>query len=303
MRRFIASFVVATAAAFGLIAVAVPATAVSTDIEVPATAGGPDNGGTPAVFTLVDIPDGASITVNASGTIHICGESGCPNGPDGGNPGNSTANSLVPNSPYGCLAARVGSGPWSCIGSSAILDGPGEVQFAVNDDFVGPGVGYEDNFGSFTVVVGEPTRAVSVTIRLGGGDPGVAFPVTITCTSTPTADVTGAVTVSVNQIGELVLGSNDTKSITFNLPPSPPNAVPIEGPLFVRVWWPVSGVENVTCTVSENLTALPAGVACTASFAPNATAVLYDLSDEIDQSVHVEITNTCAVPIPPNFTG
>jgi hypothetical protein len=127
------------------------------------------------VSTGIVIPDGASVTINASGTIHICGESGCPNGPEGGNQGNSTASALVPSSPYGCLAARVGSGAWSCIGSSGILNGPGEIQFAVNDDFVSSGVGYDDNFGSFTVVVGQPTQRVSVTVRVTGDEPGVPF--------------------------------------------------------------------------------------------------------------------------------
>jgi len=302
MRRTLVAFVVATVAAFGLTVVAVPSGAISTDVNVPGTAGGPDNGGTAAVATGIVIPDGVSVTVNASGTVFICGPGGCANDPDGGIPGNSTANSLVPSSPYGCLAARVGSGAWECIGSTGILNGPGEIFFGVNDDFVGPGVGYEDNSGSFDVVVGQPTQRVSVTIRLAGGDPGVAFPVTVTCTSRPTAEVTAAI-VADNKVGDLVLGADETKSMTFAERPLSPGAIFIEGPPYVQVWWPVSGVENVTCTVSENLTALPAGVACTASFAPSATAVLYDLSDEVDQSANLEITNTCAVPIPPNFTG
>jgi hypothetical protein len=227
---------------------------------------------------------------------------GAPNGPDGGNPGNSSANSLVPNSPYGCLAAKVGSGAWSCVGADGVLDGPGEILFGVNDDFVAPGVGYEDNSGSFDVVVGQPTRRVSVTIRLSGGDPGVAFPVTVTCSSHPTPQVTAAV-VADNKVGDLVLGTNDTKAMTFNEFPLRPGAVFIEGPPYVQVWWPVSGVENVTCIISENLSALPPGVSCSASIAPSSTVVLYDLSDEIDQSANIEITNTCAVPLPPNFTG
>src|SRR4029079_8656526 len=155
MRRTLVAFVVATLAAFGLTVAAVPGSAISTDVNVPGTAGGPNNGGTAAVSTGIVIPDGASVTINASGTVFLGGGDTIPNGPDGGNPGISTAISRVPSSPYGCVAARVVSGAWECVGSSGILSGPGEIQFGINDDFVSPGVGYEDNSGSFTVGGGQ----------------------------------------------------------------------------------------------------------------------------------------------------
>jgi hypothetical protein len=291
MRRTLITLVVAALAGVGLTVVAAPGSAVSTDVQVPATAGGPDNGGTAAVSI-------------ASGTIHICGESGCPNGPDGGNPGNSTSNSLVPSSPYGCLAARVGSGPWECIGVDGILDGPGEIQFGINDDFVSPGVGYEDNFGSFTVVVGMSMQRVSVTKRLVGDNPGVSFPVTVTCTSQPIEEVAVPTVHASNFAGDLVLGADTTASITLTLPPLVGNQIYTDGPPTIDVWWPVSGVENVTCTASESLAGLPAGATCTPSIVPQ-SAVLYDLNEEIDRSASFEVTNTCAVPLSlqPNFTG
>jgi hypothetical protein len=287
--------VVATVAAFGLLVVAVPGSAISSDVNVPGTAGGPNNGGTAAVSTGIVIPDGASVTINASGTIHICGPSGCANGPDGGNPGNSTANSLVPSSPYGCLAARVGSGAWECIGSSGILDGPGEIQFGVNDDFVGPGVGYDDNFGSFTVVVGQPHQTVTVRKTVTGTDPGVSFPVSVSCTSTP-IELPASVGATAAD-GQIVLGDDDTQQTVVSIPSG--------GSATVDVWWPVTNVENVTCTVAEGAAVLPAGAACSPTITPSNHVVLFDLGDEINQSGSFVITNACTVPVAaqPTFTG
>jgi hypothetical protein len=303
MRRTVVAFVVATLAAFGLTVAAVPATAVSTDVNVPGTAGGPDNGGTAAVSTGIVIPEGASVTINASGTVSLCGNPAtCDNDPDGGVPGNSTPNSLVPSSPYGCLAARVGSGSWQCIGSSGVLDGPGEIQFGINDDFVSPGVGYEDNSGSYTVVVGQPTRNVFVTVELTGDDPGVPIQVTVTCTTESVPELTSADLVVDNRAGEMVLGADDTRSITFTAFPVRPGSILIEGPQYVKVWWPVSGIENVTCTVSQSIAGLPAGATCATAISPD-RVVLYDLNEEIDQNGSFGITNQCSLPIEPKFTG
>jgi len=307
MRRMMSSLLVATFVAFGLTIAAAPGGAeISTDVDVPATAGGPNNGGTAAVSTGIVIPSGASVLVTASGTIHICGQGGCANSPDGGNPGTSTANALVPSSPYGCLAARVGSGAWSCIGDSGILSGPGEIQFGVNDDFVGPGVGYDDNFGSFAVVVTQPRQTVTIRKTVTGTDPGVPFPVTVTCTSTAMAVPTEVDTQAAD--ADIVLGSGTTKSATVDLSNG--------GSKTVDVWWPVSNIENVTCTVAEGTAALPAGTTCTPSISPSNSVVLRDVSDEINQGGSFVITNACTVatttttttaPAPaavqPTFTG
>jgi len=294
MRRTLVAFIVATLTAFGLTVAAVPGSAISTDVNVPGTAGGPNNGGTAAVSTGIVIPDGASVTINASGTVFLGGGDTIPNGPDGGNPGNSTANSLVPSSPYGCLAARVGSGAWECVGSSGILSGPGEIQFGINDDFVSPGVGYEDNSGSFTVVVGQPRQTVTIRKTVTGSDPGVSFPVTVTCTSTA---IELPASVDAQADGEIVLGDDDTGSVTVNIPNG--------GSKTVDVWWPVTNVENVTCTVAEGTAALPAGAACTPTITPSNSVVLHDLNDEINQSGSFVITNACTVPVAaqPTFTG
>ena len=83
------------------------------------------------------------------------------------------------------------------------------------------------------------------------------------------------------------------------------------------VWWPISAngpvVENVTCTASENLTALPAGATCTPAITPSNTVVLYDVSDKINRSsAAFAVTNTCVAARPavtqpvvakPTFTG
>src|SRR4051812_25702923 len=216
MRRTLLVFFVATLAAFGLTVAAVPGSAISSDVNVPGTAGGPDNGGPAAVSTGIVTPAGASVTINASGTVFLGTGGTIPNDPDGGNPGNSTGNSLVPSSPYGCLAARVGSGAWSCIGASGILNGPGEIQFGINDDFVSPGVGYDDNSGSFTVVVGQPRQSVTIRKTVTGSDPGVSFPVTVTCTSTP-IELTASVDAAAAD-GAIVLGSSTTQSATVDIP-------------------------------------------------------------------------------------
>jgi len=286
---------VATMAAVGLTVAAVPSNAISTDVNVLGTAGGPNNGGTAAVSTGIVIPDGASVTINASGTVDICGQGGCTNDPDGGIPGTSQPNSLVPGSPYGCLAARVGSGAWECIGSSGILDGPGEIQFGVNDDFVGTGLGYDDNFGAFTVVVGQPRQTVTIRKTVTGSDPGVSFPVTVTCTSSP---IELPASVDAQADGEIVLEDDDTQSVTVDIPNG--------GSKTVDVWWPVTNVENVTCTAAEGAAALPAGATCTPTVSPT-SVVLLDLNDEINRSGSFVVTNACTVTVPvaaqPTFTG
>jgi hypothetical protein len=293
MRRILVAFVVVTLAAVGLTVAALPGSAISTDVNVPGTAGGPDNGGTAAVSTGIVIPDGASVTINASGTVFICGPGGCANGPDGGTPGNSTANSLVPSSPYGCLAARVGSGAWECIGSSGILDGPGEIQFGVNDDFVGPGVGYEDNSGSFTVVVGQPRQTVTLSYTATGTAP-TTYTLNLLCSSEPLPEA-GSIEAAAD--AELVLGPNDATSVAVEVQSGSSKTV--------DVWWPVSGVENVTCTL---IFAVPAVIAggpiCNIGFSPT-SQVLFDVSDEINQPGSFAVTQNCVTPVPapPTFTG
>jgi len=297
-RAFVIAMIVTVAAtAFAFAAPSVGAD--SLNFTVPGTAGGPNNGGTPAVSTGI-VLNGNSVAVNASGTVFLQVNNGAPNGPDGGNPGNSTGNSLVPNSPYGCLAARVGAGSWSCIGASATLSGTGEIQFGINDDFVSPGVGYNDNSGSFDVVVSIPQNIVTVTKTVTGSDPGVTFPVTVSCTSTPSPVPTSSAAASDAQI---TLPTNGSGSATVD--------VPAGGSQTVAVSRPLTGVANVTCTASENLTGLPAGFSCTPTISP-ASVVVYSVSDEIDGDATFSVTNACTGPPPtttppvtvqPNFTG
>jgi hypothetical protein len=289
MRRVLALCLTASVVAFGFVLFAAPGGTASLDIVVPGTAGGPNNGGTAPVSTGVVLAGGQSVLVSGSGTVFLTTNNGFPNDPDGGNPGNSTGNSLVPNSPYGCLAARVGSGSWACIGSGPTeLTGTGEIQLAVNDDFASPGVGYDDNSGQFNVVITVPRATITVGKVVTGVDPGVSYPVTVTCTTTPFP--VGDVGTTAD--GSITLTDDDTQSSTVQIPAG--------GSKSVDVSWPVSGVENVTCHVSEDLSALPAGTSCDPSITPSDTVVLHDVSDEIDvSSASVVVTNHCVAVAPP----
>jgi hypothetical protein len=95
--------------------------------------------------------NGDTVTLTATGAV--CPYSGavCP-GPNG-NSGYDTNSSAyggfpAPGAPAWGLVARVGSGAWTHVGSGPTpVSGTGQLQFAVNDDFLG------DNSGSFTVTV------------------------------------------------------------------------------------------------------------------------------------------------------
>ncbi len=95
--------------------------------------------------------NGNAVTVTATGAVCPYGGAVCP-GPNG-NSGYDTNSSAyggfpAPGAPAWGLVARVGSGAWKQVGSGpTTISGTGELQFAVNDDFLG------DNSGSFTVTV------------------------------------------------------------------------------------------------------------------------------------------------------
>ena len=205
------------------------------------------------------------------------------------------------------LIARVGTGSWQLVGSGpTLITGTGEIEFAVND---APAGGFTDNVASthYNVTVAVPKSTITVTKTVTGDDPGVAsYPVKVSCTSTP---VVTPASVTAAADGQISLGANETKSSTVQIPAG--------GSQTVDVGWPISAngpvVENVTCTASEDLTALPAGATCTSAITPSNTVVLYDVSDQIDlSSAAFAVTNTCVVakaaavkPVvaQPTFTG
>lgn len=301
MRRLVTVLALAALTAGGFAVVAPSVGAEDAQFSVPGTAGGPDNGGTAAVSTGIVLTAEKWAVVTATGSVNLCAPGSCNNDPDGGNPGNSPSGSLVPNSPFGCLAARVGSGAWECIGSGpTVLWGNGELQLAVNDSFVSPGVGYEDNTGEFDVAIDFPRATITIRKTVAGTDPGTEFPVTVACAASGVPADVGSLAAD----GEIVLGDEaDTGSTTVKIPAG--------GSKTVDVWWVLDPglnpqAENITCTVTEDLSALPAGASCTASISPS-EVVLYDQSDKISRdSASVVVTNTCsATPVTkqPTFTG
>ncbi len=138
------------------------------------------------------------------------------------------------------------------------------------------------------VGAGAPTIPVTIVNTVVGTDPGVAFPITLTCSSEGVADDDSAsvtdITVpndgSIDDSFQLRNGESATSQVT--LPPQEP--------------------ESVTCSVSEALESvqLPDGYSCTVSVLP-ASASLYP---DAPESVTFVVTNSCSVEVEAiNFTG
>ena len=138
----------------------VPKTTDRSQADVPGTAGGDGYGGTPPVATGVVLGPDNAVSITATGTVNLSAGGSAPpilNGPDGGNPAFPSApgGSLVSLGRFGCLAARIGSGGWRCIGAGpTVLTGIGEVFLGVNDGFFGGNIpGYQGNSGQFAVTL------------------------------------------------------------------------------------------------------------------------------------------------------
>ena len=309
MRRFLALVVVTALAAVGMAVAAAPGGAADLSFQVPANSGPSSIAGAVPFLTGI-VLNGQSVVVTCSGTIDFGG--GSPGVCDGvsGFAGAALILGVGSNSPpymTVALIARVGTGPWQLVGSGpTLITGTGELELAVND---APAGGFTDNVASthYNVTVAVPKATVTVTKTVTGDDPGVAsYPVKVSCTSTPVVTPASVTAAADSQIS---LGTNETKSSTVQ--------VPAGGSQTVDVWWPIGAngpvVENVTCTASEDLTALPAGATCTPAITPSNTVVLYDVSDKINlSSADFAVTNTCVVAKPaavkpvvaqPVFTG
>ena len=139
-----------------------PATSAPFDVKgvvinVPATAGGLDNGnasnlpsdGTVPVNTGVFVPTGQSVTISGAGAISAS-DGGGPVSPDG-LPGAAGPTDLAPALPGGALVARIGvNTPWQFVGSGPTTltsTESGFLELAVGDSYHG------DNSGSFTATV------------------------------------------------------------------------------------------------------------------------------------------------------
>ena len=262
---------------------------------VPATAGGPvANGGTGPFGTGIVLGPGkvAAISGPIGGSVFLGGNNP-PVGPDGGiGPAPNTA--LVPGALYGCLAARVGTAPWSCVGSGTTFSGDGELQFGVNDDPEGnAGNGYGDNTGAFDVPVQLSRGWVTFEKVLVGDDPGIAFPMVVTCTGN--SNPHGPATES--GVGnQLVVAPDQTATTTMLLRPNEPQTF--------EVWWAPPAL-GARCDWAEDLSTVPPPFSCTAEFPSTffSTGFLFDSHHQ--KGGTVTVTNTCtAAPISePNFTG
>ena len=105
----------------------------------------------PGLSTGLTLGSAATATITATGAICPHGDSFCP-GPDGDASWNTTGTLYggfpLPGAPAWGLLARVGSGPWVHVGSGpTAVTGIGQLEFAVNDDFLA------DNTGAFSVTV------------------------------------------------------------------------------------------------------------------------------------------------------
>ena len=310
MRRFLAFVAVTALAGVGMVVAAAPSGAADVSFQVPANSG-PSTVTNAVPFLTGIVLNGNSVVVTCSGTIKFGVNSF---GVCDGVCGFPTADLILgfgsDSPPYMTVAliARVGAGPWQLVGSGpTVITGTGELEFAVNDcDNLDACFADNDPATHYNVTVA-PQATITVTKTVTGDDPGVAsYPVTVSCTSTPVA-TPSSVTAAAD--GQISLGANETKSATVQ--------VPAGGSQTLEVGWPTSAngpvVENVTCTASEDLTALPAGATCTSAITPSNTIVLYDVSDKIDlSSAAFAVTNTCVVakaaavkPVvaQPTFTG
>ena len=95
--------------------------------------------------------DGNAVTVTATGAVCPSSSATCP-GPNGDPDVNTTTSPYggfpAPGEPAWGLVARVGTGPWTHVGSGpTLVSGTGVLEFAVNDDYLG------DNTGNFTATV------------------------------------------------------------------------------------------------------------------------------------------------------
>lgn len=230
-----------------------------TMVQVPATAGPADVGGTGFKDSGVAVQGSASIS--ATGTINI--GYGDDDTPDGAPTAVSCATLCpAPTFTYWSLIARIGDGPWQEVGSgSTTIVGTGEVYLGVDDD------GYSDNSGYWdATVVADPAPSDNPRLAVAIDGPG----------SQPAQN--GSVTSTSEPID---CGQSDTECFTSYDPGTPVtlNAVANSGYTFTG--WVGGGCTGTgSCQVTSGSTNV-----VEATFGPSpATGPILTLTNTDDQN-------------------
>lgn len=129
---------------------------------------------------------------------------------------------------------------------------------------------------------GAPVIPVTITNTVLGTDPGVAFPITLVCSSTGGfIDDDGAETT------DITIPNDGQTSETFNLRNGESATSQVTLPPFEP--------DFASCSVTEDLAGagVPSGYTCTVSVVPE-SAVLYDDGDEGEPPTFT-VTNTCSI--------
>ncbi len=132
-----------------------------------------------------------------------------------------------------------------------------------------------------------PSVDVNITKVVHGDDPGVAFPIVLTCTSV-TSEESGA-----GVQDDIELGQNDTDTFTVNLKNGESETVTVQ--------LPPQEPDSVTCEVTEDVgdADLPTGWECTPDIDP-AELTLFErdvrTEQENEDEFDVTVDNDCTEP-------
>jgi VCBS repeat-containing protein len=155
--------------------------------------------------------------------------------------------------------------------------------------------------GGSVLVVAAPASAgriapeVDVNIEkvVHGDDPGVAFPIVLTCTSETEEAVTG-----VEPLADIELGQNDTDTFTVELKDGESETVTVQ--------LPPEEPDLVTCEVTEDVSDanLPTGWECddTPEITPSEFTLFERGENENTDEVDVTVENDCTAPEPVTTT-
>lgn len=146
----------------------VEGTPVSRTFTVESTAASAARGGTGMLDTGIVLRGGASVSIEATGSMSCVNVySWCTVGPAGDSGFRTTRAQEfpLPGAPAWGLIAQAGTGPILFIGPRATISGTGRLALGVNDNYP------YDNLGSFDVVVTYSCAFVTVAAQAGVTDP------------------------------------------------------------------------------------------------------------------------------------